>query len=147
MSEPANYKVITPPNNLAEKVSWNKADSMAMLEKRAAQYMRVAEDDAKTHLIEDVELFDGTVRQLATARSVPTTELLKILRMANDIRTQAASFDFDDLGTIASAVCQFVDRAPDLAATRTDALIAFADAMKAVASHVDGGAPERRTKS
>ncbi len=99
----------------------------------------MAEDDAKAHLIEDVERFDGTVRQLATAQSVPSTELLKILRMANDIRTQASSFDFVHLDTVASAICKFVDRSPELAATRTDVLLAFSDAMRAVASHADGG--------
>ncbi len=36
MSKSSSYKVITPPNHLADKARWNKADSMALLEKRAA---------------------------------------------------------------------------------------------------------------
>jgi hypothetical protein len=83
----STYKVITPPNNLADKVTWNKADNIALLEKRAAQYMRVAEKDAKAQLIEDVAQLDGMVRQVIGVKEVPSDELLKLLRMSNDIRT------------------------------------------------------------
>ena len=54
MSKSSSYKVIIPPNSLSEKVTWNQADNIELIEKRAAKWMRVAQDEAQTHLIEDV---------------------------------------------------------------------------------------------
>lgn len=139
MSRSSSYKVIVPPNRLAEKAVWNEGDNIVLLEKRAAQWMRVAKDEAKANLIEDVAQLDETMREIVGEKPVLPEQLRSILLLANDIRIQAASFEFSHLTTIASAACQFIDRSPALAAERTDALLVFADAMKAVASHVDGG--------
>ncbi len=146
MSKSSSYKVIIPPNSLSEKVTWNQADNIELIEKRAAKWMRVAQDEAQTHLIEDVRQFDQIVREIAGIKPIPSDQLLKVLRFANDIRTQAAVFQFDELTTIASAVCEFVDRSPKTAAVRVDALLAFSEAMKAVVAHADGGGTGRTDK-
>ena len=142
MDDGDKFKLLTPPNLLAAKVTTDGPNAAAMLaraERAVAELRRDYEAWAEQELGRLERLFE----RVSESPNTGTDGLRQIYQVAHDMKGQGTTFGYPLVTAIAASLCRFTE-SPGLAGANKVAVIgAHIDALKSVIrNRVAGGGGE-----